>query len=75
MADPNRFKVDDWVLIKKTKQKGVIADIANGKVMVRIPVNNSPYPSYAYVYPDNIQKVRVTKQPEENLNEIPDALF
>jgi hypothetical protein len=47
VADPNRFKVDDWVLIKKTKQKGVIADIANGKVMVRIPVNNSPYPSYA----------------------------
>lgn len=75
MSDPNRFKIDDWVVIKKTKQKGVIADIANGKVMVRIPVADSPYPSYAYVYPDNLQKARVAKEPKENVDEIPDALF
>lgn len=75
MADNNRFRVDDWVLIKKTKQKGVIASIKDERVTVRIPQADNPYPSYAYVYPEHIQRVQAPKQEKETLDDIPDAPF
>ena len=75
MADNNRFRVDDWVVIKKTNQKGVIASIKDERVTVRIPQADSPYPSYAYVYPEHINRVRAPKQEKETLDDVPDAPF